>query len=556
MPHGRTARTFLAASIFALSSLGTVLLTACSQGDVEAALATQELIHIEGLGSLSFANSGAAGAQEAFHRGVLLLHSFEYGPAGAAFREAQEIDPDFALAYWGEAMSYTHAVWNEKDKAAALEALSRYALTSEERAAKAPTERERAYLEAVDLLYGEGQKAARDTVYSRAMARLAEAYPDDFEARAFHALSLLGLSQGDRDVPTYVRAGAIALELLESNGDHPGAAHYVIHAFDDPTHAPLGLRAARAYSEIAANAPHAQHMTTHIFLAMGMWDDVVDANVRADGVVDRRREAGGQPTTDCGHYNEWLGYGYQQKGRYSDAERLVMGCYSIATDDDLAEGARSAAASSFAFMRSLYLADTGVGDGPVAEAAPSMMGGTGSVPPMVFGDGLAAIARGDVAAAERALASLGGLGQPDDEWLSPYVPVLTGTLQALIRSARGDNEGALRAAREAADYEAALPFQYGPPSSMKPPRELEGELLLEMGRAEEALSVLDLALARTPRRALTLAVRARAAVAAGRDGLAADSYQILAEALHEADPNTPLLKEARDYLSSAGRGEG
>ena len=285
---------------------------------------SQQPTHIDGLGSLSFPNSGAPAAQHDFLRGVLLLHSFEYGYAAEAFLKAQEIDPDFAMAYWGEAMTYTHPVWSQKDAAAASEALARYAPTPEARAAKAPTDRERAYLAAVDVLYGHGEKAALDTLYSVEMGKLASAYPDDLEAQTFYALSLLGLSQGNRDVPTYIEAGAIALAAFQQNPDHPGGAHYTIHSFDDPTHAILAMEAARAYGPIAPEAAHAQHMTTHIFLARGLWDDVVEANIRADAVTDRNLAARNLPPTFCGHYNEWLMYGYQQQGRYADADALLM----------------------------------------------------------------------------------------------------------------------------------------------------------------------------------------------------------------------------------------
>ncbi|MEZ4586607.1 MAG: hypothetical protein R2909_09435 [Gemmatimonadales bacterium] len=267
------------------------------------------------LGSVAFPSSGSAAAQPAFLRGVLLLHSFEYGRAAQAFREAQQADPGFALAYWGEAMTYTHPIWNEQDLPAARAALARLGATPEARAAKAPTERERGYLAAVEVLYGEGPKERRDTLYQRAMERLAAAHPEDLEARALDALALMGLSQGTRNVPTYVRAGAIALDVLRANPEHPGAAHYVIHAFDDPVHAPLGLPAARAYSKIAPDAPHAQHMTTHIFLALGMWSDVVAQNTVAAGPDSARWRPG--------HYTSWLGYGLLQQGRVREAAALL-----------------------------------------------------------------------------------------------------------------------------------------------------------------------------------------------------------------------------------------
>src|SRR5215212_3945517 len=171
-------------------------------------------------------------------------------------------------------------------------------------------------MDAVEALYGPGSKPRRDTLFSAAIDRIVLAHPNDDEAKVFQALALLGLSQSVRDIPTYMRAGAIAEEVLRRKPDHPGAAHFVIHAFDDPIHAPLGLWAARAYSKIAPQAPHAQHMTTHIFLAMGMWDEVVSQNVIASGPNRHDWHAG--------HYTMWLGYGLLQQGRFADARTHLV----------------------------------------------------------------------------------------------------------------------------------------------------------------------------------------------------------------------------------------
>ncbi len=512
---------------------------------------TQEPTHIDGLGSLSFPNSGAPAAQHDFLRGVLLLHSFEYGYAAEAFRKAQEIDPDFAMAYWGEAMTYTHPVWNQKDAAAASKALARYAPTPEARAAKAPTDRERAYLSAIDALYGHGEKAALDTLYSIEMGKLASAYPDDLDAQAFYALSLLGLSQGDRDVPTYIEAGTIALAAFQKNPDHPGGAHYTIHSFDDPTHAILAMEAARAYGPIAPDAAHAQHMTTHIFLARGLWDDVVEANVRADAVSDRNLAARNLPPTFCGHYNQWLMYGYQQQGRYDDANALLMGCFAQAHDERLPNRMRQGAARSYVYMRNLNLADTRDWDGTAASSEVDV--GSGPVFMQLgqaWGSGVAALHRGDRPTAEKHYAFLrDNGGSAETAWESPYVPVWQGTLHAMLLADAGHREDALLAAKMAADYEASLPVDFGPPNAFKPARELEGEILLDLGRGEDAMIVFEMALARTPNRILSLAGYARAAVAAGRREIATNAYRQLAKLLRGADEEMAEAREARAFLA-------
>ena len=225
-----------------------------------------------GVGTVAFASSGAPAAQQDFLTGLAQLHNFEYGPAAELFKKAQQTDPGFAMAYWGEAMTYNHPVWMEQNISAARAALKRLAPDAESRLAKAKTEREKDYLRAVETLYGDGDKYARDDAYAEAMAELHRKYPDDVDGTAFYALSLLGTTHEGRDFAVYMRAAALLEPLLPAHQLHPGIAHYLIHSYDDPTHAPLGLRAARAYSKIAPTAGHAQHMCSHIFVAMGMWE--------------------------------------------------------------------------------------------------------------------------------------------------------------------------------------------------------------------------------------------------------------------------------------------
>ncbi|MDX1576991.1 MAG: hypothetical protein R3266_00835 [Gemmatimonadota bacterium] len=547
--------THMRARLSALSSFacaGALLLSSLHASSASA----QAPVHIEGLGSLSFPNSGELEAQEDFLTGVLLLHSFEYERAAEAFRRAQAIDPDFALAYWGEAMTHNHPVWNEKDAAAAREALSRLAPTAERRLAQAPTDREKGYLAAVDVLYGDGAKARLDTLYAIEMEKLADAHPDDLEAQTFYALALLGLSQGSRDVPTYMEAGAIALDAFEKNPDHPGAAHYAIHAFDDPTHAVLAMEAARAYSGIAPNAAHAQHMTTHIFLARGLWDDVVAQNLRAVEVVNRLRAEAGRPPTSCGHYNEWLMYGYDQQGRYAAAADLLGDCHAQSVDPERSADARESAAFSHIYLRGLHVADTRDGSSEATRAGVRVPEPTVTMRLIeAWGDGVAALYRGERAEAEAAHAILVAEGdEAPRNYVTPYVPVWRGTLAAMLLADAGDTDAAVAAAREAAEYEASLPVDFGPPLALKPARELEGELLLEAGRPDEAMTAFRLQLARTPNRIVTLGGLARAALAAGRPDLAERTYRDLMTLLAEADPDQPELVEATAFLARSTDG--
>ena len=492
------------------------------------------------LGTIDFPNSGTAAAQAPFIRGVLLLHSFEYGPAATAFQEAERLDPGFAMAYWGEAMTYTHPVWNQQDVNAGRATLQRLASTAAARRAKAPTAREQAYLDAVETLYGSGSKAARDTAYSRAMGRLVTRFPADLDAKVFYAASLLGLNQSDRDTITYLRAARILEQVFRAAPAHPGAAHLLIHCYDDPAHARLGLPAARAYATIAPDAPHAHHMTTHIFLALGMWDDVVSQNEIAAG-ADRTSWT---PT----HYTYWLGYGYLQQGRYGEALRhlelvhrnmaighgnvpalLVQMCgdYIVATE----RWDSSCLAWNDVDLSGMRTRDKALG---------------------AFLQGFSALKRGDRAAAERQLAAINALvpalptGEGDrgrGPKGDPVPYILGDELRGALQQSSGDTTGAVTSLRRAAALEDAMPFEFGPPVTVKPSHELLGEVLLQAGRSREAEVEFTRALRLAPKRARSLIGLARAASAAGDQSTAARASADLQSIWHAADPG--VLATAR-----------
>lgn len=465
------------------------------------------------LGTIDFPNSGAERAQQAFIDGVLLLHSFEFDASAESFREAQRLDPDFALAYWGEAMTYNHPLWRQQDRDAALATLARYAPTAEARQAKAPTAREAAYLATLDVLYGEGTKTERDVAYMGAMARLSAAYPDDHEARTFHSLSILGSTNGERDFATYMRAAAVAQPVFDANPDHPGAAHYIIHSFDDPIHAPLGLEAARAYSEIAPDAGHAQHMTSHIFVALGMWDDVVSANVRARDVQNAGRMAAGQGGNVCGHYTSWLHYGWLMRNDLRDAERGMDECRALVVSGQ----ANPAEVGYYVNMRGRHVLDTE--DWSAAER----LGATVDRAGYHFVTGYAALKLGERAAAADALARLHASSTAEQ----PRTRIMIMELEALTALDQGSGDRALAILREAADLEASLPFEFGPPASLKPPHEMLGEVALALGDYDTALDAFQTALSFTPERTPSLAGVVEAASALQQTALATDAQSRL-----------------------------
>jgi tetratricopeptide (TPR) repeat protein len=495
----------------------------------------------QGLGRISFPNSGSADAQPDFIRGVLLLHNFEYGEAAEAFRKAQKTDPGFALAYWGEALTYTHQVWNQQDLAAARAALARLAPTMEARRARAPTPRERMYLASAEALYGDGSKQRRDTLYAEALEALVRAHPEDDEAKVFYSVALLGLNQGVRDVPTYVRAGAIAEDVLRRNPNHPGAAHFVIHAFDDPVHAPLGLYAARRYAEIAPNSGHAHHMTTHIFLALGMWDEVAKQNEVASGAHRDHWHAG--------HGTHWLTYAYVQQGRYEAARQLLA---LLASNAGSPPSRRDR--GQLANFRARYVLDSEQWDGPEANAlaADTGISGEDDYEYATFAAGYAAARRGDTRMAEQMLATLtrangnaAATVKPGETGIKVVPVILQLSLRAELLRRKGAKGEAITLLRRATALEDGMPAEFGPPAVVKPSHELLAGLLLESGHAAEAVTEYQRALELAPGRSRALLGLAQAGRAAGQPAVAARAYAALAANWHAADAGLPALAEAR-----------
>lgn len=485
------------------------------------------------LGAVEFPTSAGPAAQAAFEEGVLWMHSFEYEKAAAAFRRAQEREPGFALAYWGEAMTHNHPIWNERDAGAARAVLARLGPTAEARAARAPTARERAWLHAAEVLWDEGPKPRRDTLYAEAMAALADAFPDA-ESATFHALAILGLSQGVRDVPAYMRAGKIALDAFARSPEHPGAAHYVIHAFDDPDHAILGLDAARAYSRIAPDAGHAQHMTTHIFLALGMWDAVARQNVVA---MQAARGNSDSLAWGPGHYTWWLHYARLQQGKWRDARTWLREQSTRIGDDAPLPQRRFLQRLHDEYQVTIHRFD----QVPTHLRTETMTG-----PTTMLVRGLAAWQARDglqLAQEARALRQLA-----DREVDGTTARLLAPQLEALLLELGGRADSAIALLEVTAAFEATLPMDFGPPAVVRPAHEALAELLLATGRHAEAQAAFGRALLRTPGRSRTLAGLVQATEAAGDPTASTRAREQLAANLHDADPGA-----AEELLRSFGR---
>ncbi len=488
------------------------------------------------MGRVAFENSGSAQAQLPFLKGLAALHSFWYDEAADFFRAAQRFDPDFAMAFWGEAMTYNHPLWREQDKAAAREALQRLAPTEAGRLAKAPTAREKAYLSAIETLYGEGDKSERDQAYAEAMRNIWETYPEDLDGGAFYALSLMGtVRASDPDFTRRnIQAAAICEGLFERNPNHPGLLHYLIHAYDDPLHAPLGLPYALSYAKVAPAAHHALHMPSHIFVQLGMWDRVVASNTDAYAAsvawAHRRRHSIAKRDF---HSLSWLHYAYLQQGRIDKAETCL---------ETVAEAASQTSAyrvrNSLKRMKARHLSETM--DAKACEYGLDSLDGDDRSELLALG--LYAAKNGNLKTAADCLQRLSAIEGNNE------AKIMTLEVGAAISMRRGDRKKARQQIVEAADLEMEEPAPRGPVDPLKPALELCGEMLLQMGDAAAAIERFEASLRRTPKRPASLLGLARAHAENGNLSEAAANYRQLAEIWKEADADFQPLDEVKAFL--------
>ena len=496
------------------------------------------------LGHIEFPTSGSPETQEHFHKGALLLHSFEFDDAREEFEKAHEIDADFAMAYWGEALTHNKLLWGQEDQKAGQAALEKLAPTAEARLAKAPTDREKGYLRAVEaFFFGKGDKKARSQAYADSMGQLARQFPADLDAASFYAVAILGTSDAGRDFRIYMRAAGIVEEVFAKNPQHPGAVHYLIHSYDDPVHAPLGLRAARVYAKIAPAAAHALHMPSHIFVALGMWNETASSNEDSWAAADARVKRKGLTIEDRSyHALWWLHYTYLQQGRYQEAEKLLQ-----VMEEDVAQLSVPITRRHLAAMRAAHVVETRQWN-TANRAADLDLSGIREEQAAAhwFAGGMAAAKKGDLKMARDALAALqkrAGAVSKSYPSLRQAGQAMALQLQALIALARGDQNKALHFIKQAAAVEDKMPLAYGPPSPVKPSHELFGELLLEFNKPAEARKEFERALELAPRRALSLLGLARAAAEAGDAAASKNAYRELQDVWSQADNDLPELKE-------------
>lgn len=499
------------------------------------------------LGSVYFDVTGSKEAVKYFEEGLLLLHSFEFDDAATAFIHAQKMDSTMAMAYWGEAMTYNHPLWAEQSYDEAITALNKLDESPAQRVEKCKTPIEKDFMRAVNILYGEGSKYDRDVAYSKFMEGVYKEYPKSQEAAAFYALSLLGSVPVGRDDATYEKGAVIAKGILEENPNHPGALHYLIHSYDDPKHASAAVEAANRYMKVASAAGHALHMPSHIYVAMGMWDDVVKSNeLSYQASVDRMKEKNLDNDARGYHAFQWLHYGYLQQGRIEDARKIVneMAQYTK-------ELPSSRARYHLSVIRAAFLVETNDWDG---EASTIEVDNTGlnisTRANNYFIDGMIAYQNKKKETLESTVKELenerlkvsiqienkgialcsGGANRSQANQLDvDQAEVMEMELRGLLADISGDKTAADNWLKKATELEKSISYSYGPPSVVKPSFELYGEWLLKQDRADDALNQFDYSLQRAPKRILSLKGKLEAAKLLNDKALQEETQKLLDE---------------------------
>ena len=474
------------------------------------------------LGELKFEVTGKPDAQPAFHKGLLLLHSFEYVDAAASFLEARTIDPDFVMAYWGEAMTYNHPIWQEQDYDKGNEVLNMLAPTPDERKAKAKLDIERDFIGGIDILYGAGNKSTRDSLYAMYMADIYKKYPCHYEVDSFYSIELNGWGTTDNGKKaTYEKAAAVANEVMKRNPKHPGALHYFIHAYDDPKYAQLALETADQYAIVAPDAGHALHMPTHTYLALGQWEKVVSSNIQSWQAEKARKERNQLDNNALGyHAYHWLQYGQLQLGRQETALAMLDSMHTFCN-----ELPSPRARAHLILLKTTYLTETNdYQDKVTAIKVDQLDLNISTRTKNFFTDGMAAYHKKDKARldsiishlkAERVTESLktsgNGLrmcGNVNDRMTSLKDLQKTEVMELELRAMRAWLDKDVKATEEffkkATSLQDEVGYAYGPPDIVKPSYELYGEWLLENGRQKDALIQFEKSLQLAPNRRLSL----------------------------------------------------
>jgi tetratricopeptide (TPR) repeat protein len=518
------------------------------------------------LGTVRLPVSCAAGVQKPFQRGVALLHSFWYEEAEKEFLQIARDDQHCAMAHWGVAMSLWHQLWNEPDarvikrglaesqKAARIN-VGQQIVSSDfpsPRFTKDTTAREFLYIAAIAAFYGNSAKLdhdARARAYSDAMQKVYEKYPDDHEAAVFYALSLL--ASDPHEDATFARrrqAAAILEKLFATEPDHPGVAHYLIHAYDKPQLAELGIPAARRYAQVAPAAPHALHMPSHIFARVGLWQDDIKSNLAS---IAATRESAAMNMGGEGHQfhaMDFLFYAYLQSGREAEARALMEEVRNMPAMHDMYGLGFDPHLATEAMFSSLYPIE--MRDWATAASLPPA-----SVPGTAedsFSYWARAIGAAHLHQPEEVRKDVSAIEAIHQKFVSEkkkdFIETTGNDLkqaQAWLAFAEGRYDDAVEALRPIADKEDSL----GDEPQGIPTREMMADMLLEAKRPQQALAEYQTDLKLNPNRFNGLSGAARAAEQAGKSSDATEYYALLLKVCEGSNSTRPELSRARELVA-------
>ena len=512
--------------------------------------------HGNALGTVHFETSCSAAVNAAFTRGVALLHSFGYEEARRAFEDVAARDQRCAMAHWGIAMTWWHPLWAPPTKA---ELTSGQQATTKAKAIGGRTPRERAYIEAISLFYGGAETTShqmRAIAYRDRMMQIASEFKDDVDASIFFALSLLATaSPADASLANQKRAAEILNRISINQPDHPGVAHYVIHAFDYPQLAPEALPTARAYAKIAPASPHALHMPTHIFTRLGLWQESIAGNLASARTARElvARKHPGAASFDALHALDYLVYAYLQ-----------------IDDQEKARAAADEAAAARRFDEPNFAAGYAIAAIPARlalerhdwKAAAALQAPAADLPWQQFPYALAithftqAVGAARIGQPDRARAALESLRSIQQQLTTTPVPgpydwagqveSMRLAASAWLSRAEGRNDEALTNAAAASELEEKVGKHPVTPGPVLPARELLGTLLLDLDRPGEALKAFESSLVESPNRFNSLAGAALSAARSGQRDKAAGYYRTL---LGQVDKNSqrPEIRDARAF---------
>lgn len=474
------------------------------------------------LGTLQYNFPISEAAKTDFDNGLLLLHSFEYEDAQEAFKLAIAADSNEVMAYWGVTMTHYKALWGLQNVPKGRAIMNLLGNTQEERIAKTEKGVERDFWKGVEILFGEGELTERNQAYADHMGALYKRYKGDQEVAAFYALALMWSVPVGRDTDIFERSANVAAGILEENPNHPGALHYTIHAYDDPEFASQAIFAANKYAKVAPDAVHALHMPSHIYLARGMWDEMVTSNeVSYEASVSRMERKGLGDAARGYHSYYWLHYGYLQQGQFDKATALMkdMLVFTLSADS---RGANSYLVG----MQNSQLIETG--EWGMEEAPLEMVYDKLSLDSKArdnFFKSLMASEAKDVATIQAqiamlmkeissaevlvttagiAMCSAGPTRYAPDKNSIYRAQAISNQMGALLALVEGDEAKAEAHFMKAIDFENQSVYSFGPPDIPYPSFEQYGEWLLTKERYEEALPQFENSLNRAPLRAKAL----------------------------------------------------